>query len=69
MRIAGNSSLWKSYSEGISAGPPVKESEFDLNKSPTRWPRTIVSYAAVVQKQAAKGASQQSVGRRHHYSI
>jgi hypothetical protein len=42
----------------------LTESGFDMNKPLTRLPRTIVSYATVVQKESEKGVSQksQSVG-------
>jgi hypothetical protein len=58
MRSAGNSSFWKSYADGVSAGPTPTETGVDLTKPPARRPRTIVSYAAVVQKQSTKGVSQ-----------
>jgi hypothetical protein len=58
MRIAGNLSFWKSYADGISAGPTPTETGVDLTKPPSRRPITIVSYTAVVQKQSSKGASQ-----------
>jgi hypothetical protein len=58
MRDTGNSSFWKSCADGISAGPTPIETGVDLTKPPARRPRTIVSYAAVVQKQSTKGNSQ-----------
>jgi hypothetical protein len=58
MRSAGNSSFWKYYADGISAGPTPTETGVDLTKPPVRRPRKIVSYAAVVQKQSTKGANQ-----------
>jgi hypothetical protein len=60
MRDAGNSSFWKSYADGISAGPAPTETGVDLTKPAARRPRTIISYAAVVQKQSTKGNSQNS---------
>jgi hypothetical protein len=57
MRSAGNSSFWKSYVDGISAGPTPTEMGIYLNKPPSRRPRTIVNYAAIVQNKSAKGAS------------
>jgi hypothetical protein len=70
MRSAGNSSFWKSYADGISAGPTPTEAGVDLTKPPARRPRTIVSCAAVVPKKSTKWASQnnQSVDT-HHYGI
>jgi hypothetical protein len=58
MRDAGNSSFWKFYADGISAGPSPIETGVDLTKPPVRRPRTIISYAALVQKQSTKGNSQ-----------
>jgi hypothetical protein len=60
MWSAGSSSFWKSYADGISAGPTPTESGFDLNMPPMRRLRTIVSYAAVVQKQSTNEVSQKS---------
>jgi septal ring factor EnvC (AmiA/AmiB activator) len=58
MRGAGNSSFWKSYADGISAGPILTGMGVDLTKPPGRRPRKIVSYAAVVQTQSTNGNSQ-----------
>jgi hypothetical protein len=55
MRDAGNSSFWKSDADGISAGPTPTETGVDLTKPPARRPRTIISYAAAVQKKSTKG--------------
>jgi hypothetical protein len=54
MRDAGNSSFWKSYADGISAGPTPTETGVDLTKPPAMGPRTIVSYDVVVHKQSTK---------------
>jgi hypothetical protein len=43
---------------GISAGPTPTDTGVDLTKPPARRPITIVRYAAIVQKQSTKGASQ-----------
>jgi hypothetical protein len=61
MRSAGNSSFWKSYSDGIIDA--LTETGVDLTKPPARRPRTIVSYAAVVQKQSTNGVS------KHNQSV
>jgi hypothetical protein len=58
MRDAGHSSFHKSYADGISAGPTPTEKGVDLTKPPERRPITIVSYAALVQKQLTKGIIQ-----------
>jgi hypothetical protein len=60
MGSAGNPSFWKSYAAGIGTGTPAREFEFDLNTPPSRRPITNISYITVVQKQAAKGVSQNS---------
>jgi hypothetical protein len=58
MPTSNNSSFWKYYADGISAGPTLTETGVDLTKPPVRRPRTIIGYAAVVQKHSTKGASQ-----------
>jgi hypothetical protein len=58
MRNAGTSSFWKSYADGISAGPITTDTGVDLTKSPARRPRTIISYDLVVLKQSTKGKGQ-----------
>jgi hypothetical protein len=55
MWSAGSSSFWKSYADGISAGPIRTKTGFDLTKLPARRPRTIISYAAVEQNNQQKG--------------
>jgi hypothetical protein len=55
MRSEGNSSFWKSYADGISAGPILTETRVYLTKPPPRRPITIASYAAGVQRQSTTG--------------